>query len=210
MPKGFSESEKEIIASRLLEQGQILFSSYGLKKTSVEEIAKAAGISKGAFYGFYESKESLFMDVIEQIEIRFRQEMFALIDLPGPSPRSRLFAVLKKAFSMVETTPILQFLSGGDYDMLFRRVPASVLEEHLASDRVFLDELITRCQNAGIPIQVGVDQITGLLYPIVLAYLQGSNPGPIRFGGNLDLLLELVAAFCLGEIELQLQPPAGG
>ena len=75
------------------------FSAYGLKKTNVEEIAEAAGISKGAFYIFYESKEALFMDVIEQAEIRFRQEVLAAVDLPGPSPRARLFAVLKKAFA---------------------------------------------------------------------------------------------------------------
>ncbi len=87
MPKGFTEYEKELIRKRLLEQGQRLFSAYGLKKTNVEEIAKAAGISKGAFYNFYDSKEALFMDVVEQAEIRLRQEILAVIDLPGSSPR---------------------------------------------------------------------------------------------------------------------------
>src|SRR5512135_636629 len=97
MPKAFSEREKELIKSRLLEQGYKLFSAYGLKKTNVEEIAAAAGISKGAFYNFYESKEALFMDVVEQAETRVRQELLAVVDLPGPSPRARLFAVLKTA-----------------------------------------------------------------------------------------------------------------
>ena len=207
MPKGFTDSEKEIIARRLLEQGEILFSTYGLKKTNVDEIARAAGISKGAFYGFYESKEALFMDILEQIETRFRVEMFSTISQPGPSPRARLFAILKRAFTLVEGMPILQFLSSGDYDMLFRRMPAGMLEEHLANDRVFLEELIARCREAGIPIRVPVDQVTGLLYPIVLAYLQGAALGPYRFGGNLDMLLELTAAFCLGEVELQYQSP---
>ena len=54
MPKGFTEHEKELIGQRLLEQGYRLFSAYGLKKTNIEEIARAAGISKGAYYNFYE------------------------------------------------------------------------------------------------------------------------------------------------------------
>ncbi len=110
MPKPFSEHEKELIAGRLLEQGHKLFSAYGLRKTNIEEIAAGAGISKGAFYNFYDSKETLFMAVIEQVEIRIRQELLAAIDLPGPSPRARLFSVLKKAFTLIETIPILQVL----------------------------------------------------------------------------------------------------
>ena len=65
MPRAFTEHERTVIGKRLLQQGYRQFSAYGLAKTNVEEIAKAAGISKGAFYIFYESKEALFMDVIE-------------------------------------------------------------------------------------------------------------------------------------------------
>ena len=207
MPKAFTEHEKELIGKRLLEQGYKQFSAYGLRKTNVEELAEAAGISKGAFYLFYASKEALFMDVIEQAEIRFRQEIVAVVDLPGPSPRARLFAVLKKAFSLVKTLPILQFLTGSDYDLLFRRIPAEKFQEHLASDRAFFEELIIRCQNAGIPIQAQYEEISGLLYPLVLTILHKDDFGANYLSGGIDLLLELVAAFCLGEVEIQVQEP---
>lgn len=201
MPKAFSEHEKVLIQSRLLEQGGRMFSAYGLKKTSIEEIAAAAGISKGAFYNFYESKEALFMDVIEETEIRVRKEIMAAIDLPGPSARARLLAVLKKSFAYFEAVPILQFVTGSDYDLLFRRVPAAKLQEHLASDRAFFAELVTRCQAAGIPIRVQPEQISGLLYPLVLTILYKQELSRIPFAASLDLLLELVAAYSLGEVE---------
>jgi AcrR family transcriptional regulator len=207
MPKAFTEHEKELIGQRLLEQGYKLFSAYGLKKTNIEEIAQAAGISKGAFYNFYESKEALFMDVIEQAEMRVRQEILAVIDLPGLSPRARLFAVLKKAFTLFETIPILQFFTGSDFDLLFRRMPAEKLQKHLANDRAFFEELIARCQNAGIPIRAQPEQIVGVLYPLVLTILHEGDWGRNNFSGSIDLLLELVAAFCLGEVEIQLQEP---
>ncbi len=90
MPKWFSEIEKETIRQKLIDQGYRQFSQFGFKKTNVDEIAKAAGISKGAFYRFYESKEMLFMEVIEQVEQKGRVEIMTVIEEPGPSPRARL------------------------------------------------------------------------------------------------------------------------
>ncbi len=203
MPKAFTEYEKDLIGKRLLEQGYKLFSTYGLRKTNIEELAQAAGISKGAFYNFYESKEALFMDVVEQAEVRFRQEVLAMIGLPGPSPRARLLAVLKRAFAIVETMPILQFVTGSDYDLVFRRLPAEKLQEHLASDQAFIEELVARCRDAGMPIRAQPEQIVGLLYPLVVTILHKNDWGGFDFGGSVDLYLELVAAFCLGEVEVQ-------
>jgi AcrR family transcriptional regulator len=207
MPKAFTDHEKDLIREQLLKHGYRLFSSYGLRKTNVEELAVAAGISKGAFYLFYESKEALFMDVVEQVEQRFREELFRMVDRPGPSPRARLFAVLQHAFRLVKTMPILRFLTGGDFDLLYRRVPRETFQEHIASDRAFITELITRCRNTGIPIKAQPEEIISLLYPLVVALLHEGDYGAFRLGGGVDLFLELVAAFCLGEVRFQLQQP---
>jgi AcrR family transcriptional regulator len=203
MPRAFSEHEKEVINQRLLEQGARLFSTYGLRKTNVDEIARAAGISKGAFYNFYASKEALFMDVIEQDEEQARKELLAVIDLPGPTPRARLYAVMKKAFELFRTMPILQLTSGSDYDLIFRSIPPEKLQEHLTSDQAFFDEMVNRCQAAGIPIQVQPEQLGRLVYPLVLAMLHEDDFGLENFSGGVEALLELVTAFCLGEVKLE-------
>lgn len=205
MPKAFSEQEKELIGKSLLDQGYKLFSTYGIKKTNVDEIAKAAGISKGAFYGFYNSKEELFMDVIEQVEIRLRLEILTAIDQPGISPRARLTAALKKAFSLFKSVPILRYFTGSDYDLVIRRIPAEKLKEHLTNDQAFFGELIERCNKNGIYIKTEFGQIAGLLYPLVLSTLHEEDWGLNQFGSSVDVLLELVAAFCLGEVEIQHQ-----
>ena len=145
MPKGFTQHEKKLINELLLEQGYTQFSSYGLKKTNVEELARAAGISKGAFYNFYDSKETLFIKVVEQAEERFRQDVLAEIDLPGTSPRLRLYNVLKKAFTLWKTIPLLQAFTGSDYEVLRRRIPADVIQEHLHIDLMFVEEFVQRC-----------------------------------------------------------------
>jgi AcrR family transcriptional regulator len=203
MPKGFTEHEKALIQRRLLEEGYKMFSAYGLKKTNVEEIAAAVGISKGAFYIFYESKEALFMDVAEEAEVRFRQEVFATIDLLGDSPRARLLAAFKKAFSLFKTTPLLQAFTRGEYEMLFRRVPEKKIQDHLGSDRKFLEELVARCQQTGIPIQASVEQISGLMYAVFFSCLHENDLGASDLSGINDLLLELISAFCLGEVKVE-------
>ena len=54
------EKRERILAASLIE-----FASNGFKGTSVSTIAKAAGISIGAVYKYFPSKEDLFMTVID-------------------------------------------------------------------------------------------------------------------------------------------------
>lgn len=203
MPKAFSKHEKQVIVARLLDQGSKHFVAYGLKKTSVQELAASAGISKGAFYNFFESKEALFMDVVEEAEKDFRRQVLEVIDLPSPSPRGRLIAVFRKAFTIWKTVPIMRLFTHGDYEILSRRVPPDKIREHFAADRQFIDELIARCQKAGIPIQAPADQIRRLLFALFFTSMHEDDFGSGNFTGTVDLLLELMAAFCLGEVLIQ-------
>lgn len=67
MPKAFSEEEKGRIHGRLLEAGRKRFTRYGLKKTTIEELAGAAGIAKGSFYLFFDSKEELYVALLAEV-----------------------------------------------------------------------------------------------------------------------------------------------
>jgi AcrR family transcriptional regulator len=202
MPKAFSEQEKKIIRRRLLEEGHKLFATFGLRKSSVEALATAAGISKGAFYLFYESKEALFMDVVEDAELRFREEVLATVDLPGPSPQARLFAVLHKAFTMWKTIPVLQLFSRADYEVLARRIPVETLHAHLQSDREFIETLITHCHNAGIPVTVLPQELDGLLHALFFASLHEDDLGSGELAHAIEVLLKVTATYCLGEVKI--------
>jgi AcrR family transcriptional regulator len=199
MPKGFSEREKEIIRERLLENGLKTFSAYGLRKTNVEDLTRAIGISKGAFYLFYDSKEALFMDVMEAVERRFHETILAEIERPGPSPRARLRQVFVTAFSLWKQMPVLQMMTQGEYALLLGKMPPEKVAEHLQSDSEFVHTLVTRCNAAGIPITASEAQIDGLTKALFFISLHESDFGPNRFPGVLDLLVDLVAAFCVGE-----------
>lgn len=147
------------------------------------------------------------MDVIEQVEIRGRQEIMAAIDQPGPTPRARLYAILKKSFDLFRELPILRVFSGSDFGLLLGQVPMEKFQEHIASDQGFFDELIAACREAGIPIQVSAQQIVTLLYPLVISFLSENGSEDKTLLGNINGHLELIAAYCLGEVTLKYQEP---
>ena len=68
MPKGFSKEEKETITQKLLAECKMSWQAYGYKKTNIDTLCQNVGISKGAFYSFFDSKESLFYQVITQTQ----------------------------------------------------------------------------------------------------------------------------------------------
>src|SRR3984893_17197088 len=53
--------------TRILHEAQSLFIRYGVKRTSIDEVARAADIAKGTLYLYYESKERLFAEVAKKI-----------------------------------------------------------------------------------------------------------------------------------------------
>ena len=68
MARSFTEREKENIKRSLREACKRSWTQYGYKKTSVDELCKQVGISKGAFYLFFESKEALFCEVLCSVQ----------------------------------------------------------------------------------------------------------------------------------------------
>ena len=68
MARSFTEREKENIKKSLQEACKQRWTQYGYKKTSVDDLCKQVGISKGAFYLFFESKEALFCEVLCSVQ----------------------------------------------------------------------------------------------------------------------------------------------
>src|ERR1700749_4808455 len=56
---------KERTRQRLLTEAQRLFRERGYAATSLEQIAEAAEVTKGAIYGHFASKEDLLLSAIE-------------------------------------------------------------------------------------------------------------------------------------------------
>ncbi|TDC08246.1 TetR/AcrR family transcriptional regulator [Nonomuraea longispora] len=64
MPPAFSAAEKARITKLLLDNGERLFTTQGLRKTSLEDLVAGTGIAKSTFYVFFDSKEALYLDLM--------------------------------------------------------------------------------------------------------------------------------------------------
>jgi len=66
-----SKSRKQ----EIIEAARLLFSRYGLEKTTTEDIASALNIRKGALYYYFKNKEDIFAEVIKGEIGRLQEEV---------------------------------------------------------------------------------------------------------------------------------------
>ena len=71
-----------------------IFSRYGFLKTTVAEIAKAARMGKASLYHYFESKEDIFREVVEQ-EHRFLTEKIQEEIRKVDTPQKKVSAYVK-------------------------------------------------------------------------------------------------------------------
>jgi AcrR family transcriptional regulator len=60
------EESKALTRSRLMEAAGKVFACRGLERATVDEVASEAGYTKGAFYAHFESKEALFLAMLDE------------------------------------------------------------------------------------------------------------------------------------------------
>lgn len=67
----------------------------GIQKARIEDITQACGLSKGAFYLHFDSKEALFRGVVSELQVEFehlrveRQSAYEALTARGVPPRNR-------------------------------------------------------------------------------------------------------------------------
>lgn len=81
--------EKEEVRAEILNQAQELFRQYGLKKTTMDEIANAAGKAKATLYHYFRSKEEVFEAMLDKEMKNLRVEIKRKVDLE-PDLKSKI------------------------------------------------------------------------------------------------------------------------
>ena len=195
MPKAFSEREKEIIRAQLREKGRLLFERQSLKKTSVDELAQAAGISKGAFYLFYESKEELFMEILEGLEADFRLRIFDFSISPKRNARQLLARLFKDVLLTWDQYPLLKNFGRSEYEYLARKLPAQRIQAHAHRDNEFVDEFLKRIKQNGIVVKASPRVISNLMKSLFFVSLHRDDLGKEAYVESMEILADLTARY---------------
>lgn len=137
MPRAFDARERATIERALKQAALDAMQAGAMRTCSVARLCRAAGISKGAFYGFYANKEALVVAVLREAETELRQTLDGLLTAPDP-----LRAVLEQIFAAVVEHPMLALLAHpDDFLWLTRALDPAVLEAARADDRAWFGGL---------------------------------------------------------------------
>ena len=93
MAAAFNEQEREAIVRRLRDAARRCAATIGVRKTTLEQLAREAGISKSAFYRFYDSKERLFLDILEEWHTAIYGSAAAVLEAWPQAPMALLCAL---------------------------------------------------------------------------------------------------------------------
>jgi len=67
--------EKDKVRNRIVHVASKIFTRFGFRKTSMEEIAMAAGMGKSSIYYYFKSKEEIFKAVVEKEADELREDL---------------------------------------------------------------------------------------------------------------------------------------
>lgn len=81
-----SEAKKQLI----LDRGLVVLKSKGYNGTGIKDVVDAAGVPKGSFYSYFESKEVFAIEAIEKVASDATQEMSRLLLSGNKSAKERL------------------------------------------------------------------------------------------------------------------------
>jgi AcrR family transcriptional regulator len=199
MPKGFTDKEKVLINEQLMEQARKFLVSHGMRKTSVEDLTRGAGISKGAFYLFYGSKEELFFEVLEKLDHQIRHDIFdGDFVLPGMSAKESFKQKIRNGLRFIEENPALGKFDSEDFMYLVRKLPEEKLARHMRQDDEDLSQFVETWQSQGYIKGQPILPIVTLLKSIFMLALQRQELGA-GYPEMVELLLDMMAEYLVTE-----------
>jgi AcrR family transcriptional regulator len=148
-------------------EGLRLFTQYGYRKTSIDDIAQAAQVAKRTVYLHFENKAAVFLAILEYLGEQVRQRC-AAAERAGGTAVDRLTGLLDAYFGMVfelfsksEHMPELE----ETFSKLAQSRIGDLNTEYEARLAKFLQSLEKTGEIAGPPQGLTVEQIAHILIP---------------------------------------------
>jgi AcrR family transcriptional regulator len=132
---------------RLLDAAARLFARFGFDKTSIDDIARAAGVSKGAVYLHWRSKFSLFESVLLREGLGLLDEIVRRLEADPCG--GTLGSIYRHSIQALSASPLLLAVYTADAAVLgeyVRRQESAIYAQRL----LFGEEFVRRMQAANL------------------------------------------------------------
>lgn len=141
-PKWFSDEEKQELREKLCHECELSWRISGYKKTSISELTKSVGVSTGAFYSLFPSKEELFVRTIISLRERIKRQIENIIS--NKPNKDGVCEAIRYLFSEYNDNPFLYDFSSPDYLALISKLSKERWAEIQKDNIDFLNSVIER------------------------------------------------------------------
>ena len=196
----FTEVEKTRIREELLEAGRELFATGGLRKTSIEDLTRPAGIAKSSFYGFFESKEALYLELLMMERRRMKEEISATFPATGDA-REGLEYFLRAAIREIESSALTRrvITHPEEWRAVTRRVSPEQMEANLAESTLATLAFIREGRESGWIIDARPEVIAGIVRAVVTLTTHKDDIGRDIYPEVLEMMIDFVARGLTGD-----------
>jgi AcrR family transcriptional regulator len=162
-----SERTREALLSRCLR----LFADRGFSSTSVDAIATAAGVTKGAIYWHFDSKDAIFHAILDRIRTRWHDVVHGPV-MARTDPREQLAQLFDSYAELFEESPeICLFLQQVLLDRQNKQFAAEVAKVFATTAR-FIAAIVDKGKARRV-MRADVDSLTTA--HMVLGMLAGAS-----------------------------------
>ncbi len=119
MPKIFNENDKNLIRENLIKFGLEALESNGYKAASIEKVANQAGIAKGTFYNFFQSKEQFFYEVMLSIRDKNRNDFYEFLSTNSKIDKESMKKFLFERYTKKKN--IYHYFTSDEFNIIFRK-----------------------------------------------------------------------------------------
>jgi TetR/AcrR family acrAB operon transcriptional repressor len=103
-----TKDEAERTREAVLDAAERVFLERGVARASLDEVARAAGVTRGAVYWHFRDKLDLFLAINERARLPQEELLARLAAYDGPDPLSELARALGEGFAALEADPNLR------------------------------------------------------------------------------------------------------
>lgn len=187
MATAFTSEEKEVIRKKLHKVAKECLQRYGVKKTTVDQMAAMVDISKGSFYNFYSSKEMLFFTVLEEYQIDVMNRLTEQLGMETKIDTNRLVQLLYDFYQDFRYSFMYTIFKNHEMELLIRKLPKEVITNHHLIDDRMVKKIVSRIN---IRENVSVESISALFRTIAMIMLHIEEIGEKQFDTTLKLVIQ--------------------
>ena len=187
MATAFTAEEKEVIRKKLHKVAKECLQRYGVKKTTVDQMAAMTDISKGSFYNFYSSKEMLFFAVLEEYQIDVMDRLTEQLDMEAKIDTNRLVQLLYDFYQDFRYSFMYTIFKNNEMELLIRKLPKEVITNHHLIDDRMVKKIVSRID---IRENVSVEIVSALFRTIAMTILHIEEIGEKQFDITLKLVIQ--------------------